>query len=491
MFPSIFKSLALPAIKKQLLHRGHSAAEVKAVLDALEIVRDGTRVEWRDETIQQVNGCSLGPADSCDYTDIALDSFLQILVPRLEQSLDMDLRFLRFFRDDGILILFGDNQLVLDMLEILNQEREELQFTTEFCPCNNVRGCCSVCPKSLPYLDCMVSVFMERLEDGTIIPQLKTCTYAKPTDVHHYIDPSSCTPMLSKKSPAIIKGVAHRLRITNTNNSDLLQALGVYSGYLVSSGFDKTTVIKYFNDILTVTNRELVFKIKEPDNSFKIALVTKMHPALPNINKLFDRFYHVINSCPISSIVLPRRSLISSNRKLSNLSTILANNPFFLPKTPSVPRGFYKTPGCSCKLCKEAKFSSMISSPTISDRGFSIPSPICCLAVNVVYVVFCSCGLPYVGRTSLPKPRWANHKSHIRNQHRTCNLATHCSTRHREEMVGPGKLMSVEVIKRMMTFVLLESVGENGSQEDLKKLENVWRDRLQSWHPLGLNTRDD
>ena len=109
----------------------------------------------------------------------------------------------------------------------------------------------------------------------------------------------------------------------------------------------------------------------------------------------------------------------------------------------------------------------------------------------MVYVVFCSCGLPYVGRTSLPKPRWANHKSHIRNQHRTCNLATHCSTSHREEMVGQGKLMSAEEIKKMMTFVLLESVGQNGSQEELKKLENVWRDRLQSWQPLGLNTRDD
>ena len=51
--------------------------------------------------------------------------------------------------------------------------------------------------------------------------------------------------------------------------------------------------------------------------------------------------------------------------------------------------------------------------------------------------------------------------------------------------------MSVDVIKKMMTFVLLESVGENVSKKDLKKLENVWRDRLQSWHPLGLNTRDD
>ena len=73
---SIFKSLALPAVKKQLLHKGYSAAEVKAVIEALEIVRDGTRVQWREETIQQVKGCSLGPADSCDYSDIALDSFL-------------------------------------------------------------------------------------------------------------------------------------------------------------------------------------------------------------------------------------------------------------------------------------------------------------------------------------------------------------------------------------------------------------------------------
>ena len=57
--------------------------------------------------------------------------------------------------------------------------------------------------------------------------------------------------------------------------------------------------------------------------------------------------------------------------------------------------------------------------------------------------------------------------------------------------MGPGKLMSGDGVKKMLTFVLLESVGESGSQKDLKKLENVWRDRLQSWHPLGLNTRDD
>ena len=67
----------------------------------------------------------------------------------------MDLQFLRFFRDDGLLIFFGKNQLVQDMLEMLNQERDELNFTTELCTCGNVLGCCSVCPKSLSYLDCI------------------------------------------------------------------------------------------------------------------------------------------------------------------------------------------------------------------------------------------------------------------------------------------------------------------------------------------------
>ena len=135
-------------------------------------------------------------------------------------------------------MFFGPGQLVLDMLEILNTERRELKFTTEYCQCGQVLGCCPNCSKSVPYLDCMISVYKEILEDGTTIHQLKTCTYSKLTDIHHYIDPSSCTPKLNKKSPAIIKGVAHRLRLTNMLDTDLLNALNIYSGYLVASGYD-------------------------------------------------------------------------------------------------------------------------------------------------------------------------------------------------------------------------------------------------------------
>ena len=427
----------------------------------------------------------------CDYSDIALDHFLQLLVPRLEQTLNLELRWLKFFRDDGIFIFSGDSRLVFNILDILNQEREELQFTTELCPCGDVLGCCPVCPKPIPYLDCLVSVYQEILEDGSSIPQIKTSTYSKPTDVHHYIHPSSCTPNLTRKSPAIIKGVAHRLRLTNMLDDDLLVALNTYSGYLEASGYDKTTIITYCTDIMKVSNRSLAFNIKELDTSFKVPLVTKLHPAIPNISKMIDQYYPIIKSCPLSSVIFPRDSIFSAHRKLPSLSSILTSNPFSVPSIPTSPKGFHQTPGCSCKICKEGAFTSFISNPSNPGRGFSIPAPITCQAVNIVYAVLCPCGLLYVGKTTLPKPRWSNHKSHIRKEQKTCNLATHCIGHHQDTMVGGGKLTTTRDVRTLLTLTFLESVGEQGSFEALERCEEQWRNKLQSWAPSGLNIRED
>ena len=490
MFPSIFKSLALPAIKARLVERGYKRSEVSAVLEALEIVRDGTRVQWGSSTIKQIDGCSLGPADSCDYCDISLDAFLQVVVPKIVEQLDMDLRFLKFFRDDGILIFFGNGKLILDMLDILNSERDELTFTTERCLCGDILGCCTSCNKAIPFLDCLISLYSVETEDGLIIPQIKTVTYSKSTDVHHYIEPSSCTPNLHWKSLSIIKGVAHRLRITNMLDEDLLSALNNFSGYLVASGYNKSTILQHFTEILGTSNRSLVFRSKIVDTSFKIALVMDMHPALPNVQKLFDRYYPVIQSCPFSSKILPRKSLISSSRKLPSLSAILAGNPFKIPPSVSCLKGFQQVSNCRCKICKEAFFTSMVYPQISKDRGYSLPAPINCSSVNVVYLIICSCGKYYVGRTDKPRGRWANHKSHVRTSYTSCNLAAHCVKYH-NELVGEDKLYDLAEVRAAMKFTLLESLGPDADLEDIKKKEDIWRTRLESWAPIGLNVRED
>ena len=127
----------------------------------------------------------------------------------------------------------------------------------------------------------------------------------------------------------------------------------------------------------------------------------------------------------------------------------------------------------------------------IPDRGFSIHQPLNCMSTNIVYMIECFCGKHYVGRTSNPKKRWTNHKSHIRLQQKTCNLATHCIEAHSEIMVGNDKLRENGEVKELLKFIILDTVGESGTEEDLKFLEDRWRDKLLSWAPDGLNTKDD
>ena len=108
-----------------------------------------------------------------------------------------------------------------------------------------------------------------------------------------------------------------------------------------------------------------------------------------------------------------------------------------------------------------------------------------------MYMIVCVCGLHYVGRTSNPRNRWSCHKSHMRMKEFTCNIASHCINVHPEKVVGADKLNTVEDVQNQLTFTLLETVGRLGTPDELKRLEGVWRDKLQSWAPLGLNTRDD
>ena len=71
-----------------------------------------------------------------------------------------------------------------------------------------------------------------------------------------------------------------------------------------------------------------------------------------------------------------------------------------------------------------------------------------------------------------------------------CNLAKHCAENHRE-FIGADKLYEVKEVKAALRFILLESLGYEATLEELKRKEDIWRNRLDSWAPLGLNTRED
>ena len=110
--------------------------------------------------------------------------------------------------------------------------------------------------------------------------------------------------------------------------------------------------------------------------------------------------------------------------------------------------------------------------------------------MNVVYLIICSCGKYYVGRTENPRNRWSNHKSHVRQSFTSCHLATHCVKNHKN-LIGQDKLYDLKEVKAAFKYTLLEALGPGCQLDELKKREDVWRTRLESWYPVGLNKRDD
>ena len=65
---------------------------------------------------------------------------------------------------------------------------------------------------------------------------------------------------------------------------------------------------------------------------------------------------------------------------------------------------------------------------------------------------------------------------------KTCNLANHCIQHHQDMDISTSA-----DIKQTLKFTILESC----TADKLVELEESWRNRLQTWAPLGLNVRED
>ena len=63
--------------------------------------------------------------------------------------------------------------------------------------------------------------------------------------------------------------------------------------------------------------------------------------------------------------------------------------------------------------------------------------------------------------------------------------------KYHNELVGEDKLYDLAEVRAAMKFTLLESLGPDADLEDLKKKEDIWRTRLESWAPIRLNVRED
>ena len=459
------------------------------------VVRNGNFFKWKDSFYNQVSGCGLGDPDSCSYCDISVFHLLDLMIPSCETALGIHIDpFFKIYRDDGLGFVFGNCEIVMEILNFFNDLNDKIKWTIPDC------SICSLpevmCPhyKQLNFLDVSIS-WKQVSKNGVLLWQFQTATYSKPTDVHAYLHPTSCTsPHLNSKGISVVKTVGTRLRTIHSNDQALLSDLNVFSGYLIARGYKEDSVKQYLANMANRAREMLISGEYRRDDKYVMPLVTSHHPATTILTSVVKKAFDSASLMdPALRFVIPTSSVVVAYKRLPNLQLLLCkNDQNSLVSPPQHPanKGYQDT-GCRCLLCDASTFGSFVESLAMPGYRPNLPHSVNCrTGPAVVYHAVChsgrsECSLAhYVGRAfsndsgKFPmRLRWSTHKSYHKTSFNGCRLTQHLLRFHKGE--DP------------QTFVKIKIIDKADTLEEVLRLELMWTRKLFAFEPTGLNVREE
>ena len=145
----------------------------------------------------------------------------------------------------------------------------------------------------LNFLDISIT-WKQVVKDEKFIWQFQTSNFSKPTDVHAYLHPSSCSsPHLNAKGIAVSKTVGTRLRTIHSNDQELLLDLNRFAGYLISRGYQEHSVRRHLSDMANRSRSMLLTGQYRKQDEFVLPLVTKLHPATTILTTVVKKAFEV------------------------------------------------------------------------------------------------------------------------------------------------------------------------------------------------------
>ena len=314
------------------------------------------------------------------------------------------------------------------------------------------------------------------LVDGYI----QTDVYSKPTDSHLYLKPTSAHPKHVFK--AIPYGVATRLKRNCSNDEYLTTRLEEYKGYLIKQGYKRQLVDTQFDKVKKIPRDEL---LKTGNDKMKkiFPFVLRYNPNLPDINAILKKHWHIFESSPKLQESFPKDSIIASFRRSKNLKEILAPSKY---KTDVDKFHRPNIKGCfvcdrKCDLCNNYFVKGKTFQSFKTGRTYFMKFDFQCTSSNVVYLISCKkCHLQYVGSTRTEfKVRFRNHKSAMRTNKKTCEVAIHYN--------------SSPHVMQDFTFQCIDKVDPKTDLDRIEKIlitkEAYWMAQLFCVFPNGLNKR--
>ena len=111
MYPNITLDHGIRAVRRKLLDRDSEIPSVECIIDAINVIRTCSNIQFKGRHYIPIKGCNQGPKDACGYTNIAMDEVDKFLVDFSFNDLKLDI-YGRYRDDTCIPWLHGIDNLL-------------------------------------------------------------------------------------------------------------------------------------------------------------------------------------------------------------------------------------------------------------------------------------------------------------------------------------------------------------------------------------------
>ena len=492
MFPSISKDIGLPACREFLDKRTTKLFSTDCVIDAIEITLDNNLTMFNGNMYVQTSGTAMGPNNACQYADVSL-SPLDNKIYNCEDIVTPE--FYGRFRDDIYVAWTDSLEKLNEFSDWLNSYHNNLKFTMS-----------KPSTEGTEFLDLFLYTQHDRIE---------TKTYSKPCDSHSYLLPQSCHP--THVAENIPYGVAHRVYKNCSENEEYQKCRNEFKSYLENRNFNSELINNSFDKVEKLERNAIINKEKSNVNNKGdrcFPLVCDFNPGLPPVGKILNSNKFILNLDPVLKNVIRSDKVFVSYRgnktiketlvpsKLSNDRNIRVNDDNVIICDTVAELSGNEEGGCyhcssGCKACRLFISETKTAHSFQTDYIVNIHGRLDCNTVGVCYLVNDKiCRRSSVGSTiNNFKTRWQNHKSHIRKNAKSCEIATHYNSEFHELVKEPLKTFDSELSNQLEVIIFEKLDFSNCNNQDdkvrvAKQRETFWQHQLMTLECYGgLNKR--
>lgn len=420
---------------------------VDGILSLIRLVLENNHFQFNNDNYLQKMGTAMGSPMAPAYASLFMGKLEQDFLKSRSLVPSIWFRFL----DDIFMVWDHSLESLHSFIDALNSFHPSIKFT------------CNISTKKVNFLDVTVS----KSENLNFV----TDVYVKCTNVHQYVEYSSCHPKSCKNGIPYSQGKRYRRIISNDTKfkENILQL----RDFFLERNYPASVVDEALGNACSLSQDEaLQTSIKNEDKNI-IPFVVEYNPSLPNIGLVINKYWDLLqlsNKASVNSVHAYKPIL--AFRRPKNLRDYLVRSSF-------ADRTHHFSQTCDRRRCSNCKniIKADVFTSNSTQESFKMRYSTDCTSQNVIYLIECKrCKMQYIGQTNQQVSKRMNSHRFDINTYDGQSYATNVSLHFNSDShsLTDFRFLPIDVVKNEM---------------DRLCKETYWIHKLDTLHPKGMNSK--